>query len=134
MRIAITLLAVVVGLLFAWGFFVTSGPQHAASPIGQTEQTIDQTSGPETDRSADVVPQTGDGRTTPPLDTADETFPAKDIDLPPIEGLKAVADDQARVSTIGSLDPEDGYAFEAEATGWGGGIRYIRLSRIQHNQ
>ena len=37
--------------------------------------------------------------------------------------------DEARVSTIGSLDPQLGYSFAAETTGWGGGIRYIRLSR-----
>ncbi len=46
----------------------------------------------------------------------------------PFPPLRAQPAPQAQTSTLGSVDPNHGYKLEAELTGWGAGVRYIRLA------
>ena len=130
MRITITLIAIVVGLTFALSFFLTSGPQHTPSaPTTPPETTTDPPPDhPPVERSADKTAESTDAPTPPPTTPANEDETNQAVDRSPIEGLKPRTSDQAHVSKIGSLDAKQGPTIEAEITGWGGGIRYIRLS------
>jgi len=118
-KTAITIFIIsVIGLVFALAIYKSDGPQpHQHTPLIETQTP---------DRSTQDPPGTATVAPSPPTDQA-PLEPA--IQVTAIEGLHAVAAQTAQVSTVGSLAPDSGYMLEAQLTGWGAAVRYIRLSQ-----
>ena len=122
MKTAITIFILsVIGLVFALAIYKSDPPaphQHTQTPTTEAQQTPAQ-------------PTNGylDEPEAPSASLADQAPVEPAVPVVAIEGLHAVAAETAQVSTVGSLTPDSGYMFEAQLTGWGAAVRYIRLSQ-----
>ena len=133
MKTTITILAIAIGLAFVWAFYKQGAPPPRTAPDTPIATTHDDPSRPATAAEPSTTPLT-----STPGDAAHQAAPgAPSTDaataqlepLEPIEGLRMRPADEAKTSTIGSVDPDGPYMLEAELTGWGAGVRRIRLSR-----
>jgi len=123
LKFGIPVLAIVIGLAFIWAIFTTSTPPTAKSQSPAHSQTSQDDVGTADPMPAVTTPATADAL------SRDAVEPKSQLVLPPIDGLHTIAAEQAQISTIGSLNPDSNHVLEAQLTGWGGAIRYIRLSQ-----
>ncbi len=113
-RFVITAGAIGIGVIFAIALVRNTAPRKPAqtTPAQTTAPAQPPAEAPTT------LPQPPEPQLqAPPVDAAFE----------PIEGLQVVPADVAQVSTLGSLDASR-HKLQVELTGWGGGVRYIRLA------
>jgi len=123
LRSAITVLAIAIGLAFVVSVFVKGGREAS-----QRAATVNDTSTPQqlptSTNPHSLSDEPGATALSAPIETTTSSTP-----VTPIDGLHPVPAKQAQVSTVGATDPDGRYMLQAELTGWGAGVRYIRLSR-----
>ncbi len=128
MRPAITILAIGIGLAVVAGVVFNKNTreparQHQETVVADAQEAASHekttlhngSAKPVSDPQAPLPPRSGD--------TVAETV------YEPIDGLHAVEATEALVSRVGSLAPNSGNLLEAELTGWGAAVRYVRLAK-----
>ena len=133
-RFLITILAIFVGIVFAIAVFRSSAPQTSKQPSTpgttfRTPRSVDRTDDTLIVQASDELPfQTQTTVQPTSVESAsDQPTPLLDNSLKRIEGLHAQPADEAKVSTIGSLDPAR-HKLKVELAGFGGSIRFIWLA------
>lgn len=128
MRIGITLLAIVLGLLVAVGAFMNAASKKersANAPIAASAPARSETS---PQAGEDASPQAAAAQQTPVAEPAEPPAPLAGLHLQPARNATTVV--------IGSEDPSEGFRMKVELTSWGAGIRRITLAdydqRVQH--
>ncbi len=129
-RTVVTVLVIAIGLAFAWAVFQTGGPSpQSHSPNAQNvTDDAQQSDIPALVATTAVSPDTQPSATKP-QESTDPPQAAVEAGPLPIDGLHAKPAAQAQISTVGALKPDQGYVLEAQLTGWGAAVRYIRLVR-----
>ncbi|QDU70983.1 YidC/Oxa1 family insertase periplasmic-domain containing protein [Mucisphaera calidilacus] len=121
MRILIPLVAVVLGLVVAFGMLNRSAEISEQLP---NEPSV----ASQAETSADEAAQPADTSTTdaPPVTTAqpEVSTPAETLDTPPV----VLPSDNPTSVTLGSTNEDDGYKFEIQLSRWGAGVSQIALT------
>ena len=137
MKFAITTIAVGIGAAFVLAVFLNAGPRTnlVTRPDNSISQPVSTDSQTVADQPA-IEPNSTGEQLKPSSDNRDHTNHSSETTTnawQPIQGLRVVGSDQAQVSRVGSLEKNSGYGLEAELTGWGAGLRYIRLARYRQD-
>ena len=135
LRGALTLLAIVGGLLVVWAVFVAG---FQTSP----DQPPDTASKPPAETPQEATPEVTPEATPPPPEVTPEPTPEPEPRLavgpkghpqqttndapPPVLHVKPVP--RAYVPIIGSTDPKSGYKIEVDLSAWGASIMRIQLT------
>ena len=145
MRTVFTLVAIGIGLVFCLAVFFGNRPDgQGESTDGLTDSTPAQEvavdpppiqptptqgkSDPQSQKNpqvTDLATKTADTTQPPHSATAAPTDPSP----PTFEGLQPRPATKSGPSIIGSVDDTSPYRLEAELTGWGAAVRYIRLNQ-----
>ncbi len=139
----ITALAIGIGLSFVWAIFV-NGQRQTATPNTDSAPAASST----VTTTGEVTTLLSSGQDAKaPSPTASPALPATsaapvrdaasdgaaghtiDFEPTPIDGLRVVPAKEALASTLGSTDPQSGYALEVRLTGWGAAVGHIRLAQ-----
>ncbi|MEE9212060.1 MAG: membrane protein insertase YidC [Phycisphaeraceae bacterium] len=121
-RFLITLVAIVVGVVFAIALVKKSAPptwDDAASPAPAAPQPAQRT-----------TPDAG-GERKPATDRSEQTTRLTADQFKPIDGLHGVPAPIAKIATIGSNDPYSGYKLEVDLSALGASILNIHLTDYQ---
>lgn len=117
MRGFLTVVIIAGALLIAMAIALRSDnrkPQEQAQPPVAQEVAETETPQPEPEPEAEVAPEPAAPSTAQPVES--------------MTGLRAEPFAEARVATIGSINPDSGYKVEVDISAWGAGLLQIHLT------
>lgn len=127
MRLAITLLAIVLGVLVVASVFFLGEPEPTA-PAPETPPTAEAPAEPEADEPVEPA-ETAEAPATPDASGAPDAAPAEPaVAVEPIPGLQAVPADQRQQATLGSTQDDAPFEMQVTLVPDGAGIASIRLA------
>jgi YidC/Oxa1 family membrane protein insertase len=100
-------------------------------PVDEVDEPVDQTVSPHSEFAATVQSQSESVAYTRAEDTT-ESPATVDAQFAPKPAYRAVPAEIAEISTIGSIDPTDGYKLELQLSGWGASILTGSINPVDH--